>query len=135
LEAYYGMIKRCSIKSYNRDYKDYAARGVKVADIWAGYGGFEKFLAHIGPRPEKHYSLDRINPTGNYEPGNVRWATTKQQTRNKRNNWLVQVDGEWMNAKDAAKKMKVAYSSLVNACRGAQPFPKGWPMIIFKRRY
>ncbi len=46
-------------------------------DFWA-------FLSDIGERPSRLYSLDRINNDGNYEPGNVRWATPKEQSNNQR---------------------------------------------------
>lgn len=45
---------------------------------------FSEFLAHIGPRPGPDYSVDRINNDGDYEPGNVRWATRSEQMRNRR---------------------------------------------------
>src|SRR6185369_1155815 len=46
---------------------------------------FPAFLAHVGPRPSKRHSLDRIDVDGGYNPGNVRWATDIEQNRNKRN--------------------------------------------------
>jgi hypothetical protein len=45
---------------------------------------FPAFRAHVGPRPGPGYSLDRIDPDGNYEPGNVRWATRLEQRHNRR---------------------------------------------------
>lgn len=77
-------------------YADYGGRGITIADIWRGKGGFTNFLAYIqatiGLRPEGKdakgkslYSIDRWDNDGNYEPGNIRWATRKQQTHNRRN--------------------------------------------------
>ncbi len=71
-------------------YKHYGGRGIKVCKEWnkATYEddtiAFKNFLDHIGKRPSMAYSVDRINVDGNYEPGNVRWATRKEQAANKR---------------------------------------------------
>jgi hypothetical protein len=65
----------------NSRWKHYGARGIKMCPEWQN--NFKAFLAHIGRCP-KGRSLDRINTDGNYEPGNVRWATTKQQSQNRR---------------------------------------------------
>jgi hypothetical protein len=73
-----GMIQRCTSKKLK--YKYYS--NVKVCKRWLKY---ENFYADMGPRPSVLYSLDRINPFGNYEPSNCRWATWSQQQKNKRN--------------------------------------------------
>jgi hypothetical protein len=77
------VIQRCT-NPKNKDFKYYGARGVSVADEWRGSGGFERFLAHVGRRPSPTHSLDRIDNDGNYAPGNVRWATAKEQASNRR---------------------------------------------------
>ena len=64
-----------------KNFHRYGGRGIKFL-----FDNFEEFLAHIGPRPGKEYSLDRIDNSGNYEYGNVRWATRKDQNRNTRSN-------------------------------------------------
>lgn len=75
-----GMLSRCHNPNDTGYYK-YGARGVVVCDRWRG--SFEAFYADMGPRPDG-MSIDRIDPEGNYEPGNCRWATTLVQARNKR---------------------------------------------------
>lgn len=74
------MVQRCT--NPRRDnYARYGGQGVTVAPEWVE--SFEAFLAHVGERPEGT-TLDRIDPFGNYEPGNVRWATPSEQEANKR---------------------------------------------------
>ena len=53
-----------------------------MCDRWNGPHSFEAFLADVGPRPSPKHSIDRINNDGNYEPGNVRWATQSTQILN-----------------------------------------------------
>jgi len=61
-------------------YRWYGARGVEICERWAS--SFDAFLSDVGMPPAKNYSLDRIDNNGHYEPGNVRWATQKQQVEN-----------------------------------------------------
>lgn len=73
---------RCENPKHHR-YQLYGGRGIKFL-----FASFEDFFDEVGPRPEPKYdySIDRINPEGNYEAGNVRWATVNEQANNKRNN-------------------------------------------------
>lgn len=75
------MKTRCKYE-HRPDFKYYGAQGVTLYEPWKT--DFEAFRAHIGPRPTRQHSIDRINPYGNYEPGNVRWATTSEQNKNQR---------------------------------------------------
>lgn len=83
--AWASMQARCYDKK-SCHYFRYGGRGIAVHPEWRISGGFERFLAHIGPKPEPNqlYSLDRIDTEGNYESGNVRWATREEQARNRR---------------------------------------------------
>lgn len=62
----------------------YAGRGIRIARAFKGRHGFERFLAEVGRRPTKLHSLDRIDNDRGYAPGNLRWATKKQQANNRR---------------------------------------------------
>lgn len=76
-----GMKQRC-YNTNNPAYPSYGGRGIIVCEEWKK--SFESFLDHIGPKPSKEYSLDRIDNNGNYEPGNVKWSTPIQQSFNRR---------------------------------------------------
>lgn len=80
-----GMKRRCLNKSAH-NYKYYGAIGIAVCARWQEPKGkgFINFLADMGERPGAKYTLDRIDPHGNYEKSNCRWATSVEQRHNRR---------------------------------------------------
>jgi hypothetical protein len=72
------MIKRCTDNRFSNWYGS-----VKVCADWLA--SYELFLDHVGKKPSPKHTLDRIDPKGNYEPGNVRWALRDVQSRNTKN--------------------------------------------------
>ncbi len=85
------MKSRCSNKKHKMFYL-YGGRGISVCDRWLD--SFENFLADVGECPPDKKSLDRFpNKNGNYEPGNCRWATAKEQSRNMRRNKIITFNG------------------------------------------
>jgi len=83
-----GMIDRCT-NPRSDHWKWYGERGIQICDRWKN--SFESFFADMGPRP-KGLSLDRFpNNDGNYEPGNCRWATPKEQIANQRKHGLIEI--------------------------------------------
>lgn len=82
------MIRRCRSES-STGYPRYGAKGITVCEHWLS---FESFLKDVGPRPNGT-TLDRIDGSRGYEPGNVRWATAIEQQRNTKSNKLVTFRG------------------------------------------
>ena len=80
------MKNRCENRRCH-NYSNYGGRGISVCERWRN--SFANFLADVGPKPSPELSLDRINNNGNYEPGNVRWATASQQRLNTRRRSLT----------------------------------------------
>lgn len=82
-QTWKGMMQRCYNPRANQ-YKDWGGRGIAVCERWRDTAVFIADITELlGPRPEG-MSMDRIDNDGNYEPGNVRWATRLQQTHNRR---------------------------------------------------
>lgn len=100
-----------SMKSRCQDKNDkvYGGRGIAVCKEWMN--DFETFLAHMGPRPEG-CSIDRIDNSKGYAPGNVRWASKSDQMKNKRNACLVTIAGVTKNLVDWANESGIDYSVL-----------------------
>jgi hypothetical protein len=87
------MVRRCHSPNYTK-FCAYGAKGISVCEAWRD--SFHTFLQDMGPRPSPEYSLDRINNNGNYEPGNVRWATSLEQQVNRpqRSPYIVTIGGK-----------------------------------------
>lgn len=75
------MIQRCN-NPKNPKYADYGGRGITVCERWQK--SYLVFAADVGLRPSLKHSIDRINNDGNYEQGNVQWATPIMQSMNRR---------------------------------------------------
>jgi hypothetical protein len=127
------MRTRCN-DPRDRKWPDYGGRGITIDPRW---DDFTVFLSDVGPRPSPKHSIDRINNNGNYEPGNVRWATASQQSRNKRNNVRISFDGEDLTIAEWAERRGMSAIIL------AQRIRRGWsaeraltePVVFGKNQY
>jgi hypothetical protein len=109
------MLQRCHNPSH-RQYKNYGGRGIFV---WASWRvNPETFIAwvnkNLGPRPTKAHSIDRINNAKGYEPGNLRWATAKEQTRNTRVNHRIEFGGRTLTIGEWAEELNLPYHTVYN---------------------
>jgi hypothetical protein len=104
------LISRCTNENFP-SYKWYGARGITVCERWLGPDGYENFKQDMGPRPAGG-TIDRIDSNGNYEPDNCRWATAKEQARNKRNTLMVEYQGRTMPLMEASEISGINYWTL-----------------------
>ncbi len=108
-------LKRRCLNPKDKNFRHYGARGITVCERWRH--SFENFLADMGPRPSPQHSIDRIDNNGDYEPGNCRWATKKEQSRNTRSNRLFTHEGETMCLAEWARLSGVERSCLAYRVR------------------
>lgn len=103
------MRRRCELPS-QRSYKHYGGRGITVCPEWTH--DFEAFVRCVGMAPSEKHTLDRIDPNGNYEPGNVRWATMAEQSVNRTNNDYIEYRGERLALSQWADRFGIKYQTL-----------------------
>jgi hypothetical protein len=97
------MRERC-LSPRSADYYRYGGRGISICQRWLD--SFDAFIADMGPRPSLAHSLDRINNEGDYEPGNCRWATHKEQGSNRSDTWrFVDLDGGYLSLRDLSRSL------------------------------
>ncbi len=114
-KAWCRMIHRCCTTNHrDKDWKNYGGRGITVCSSWRKY---ENFRDDMGPSFMEGLSLDRIDVNGNYEPANCRWATLKQQARNKRTNRFISFRGETLTSVEWAERFGVARNIIEDRLR------------------
>jgi hypothetical protein len=124
------MIRRCHIPTC-RSYRDYGGRGIAVHPEWReSFEEFERYVSALPRHGEPGMEFDRIDNDGNYEPGNVRWATDREQQRNKRNNRLITFRGESLTTVEWAERTGLPFTTIEGRLR------LGWPVerALTKRR-
>lgn len=119
-KSWCAMVQRCTNPKHEH-YANYGGRGVQVCDRWRV--DFDAFLADVGPRPSRQHSLDRHPAAdGNYEPGNVRWATKTEQARNRRTNRVEEMDGERLTVAEWAERYGLGRQVVVSRLE------RGWSL-------
>ena len=103
------MLSRCRCKN-SSNYKYYGAKGVRVTPEWEEFESFMEWSLENGYA--ENLSIDRINPAGDYEPSNCRWADRRTQDRNRRNSRTVCINGEEINLKTVSELSGLNYGCL-----------------------
>lgn len=112
------IISRCLI-STSKNYHNYGGRGITICERWMQ---FENFIIDVTERPSLEYTLDRMNNSGNYEPGNVKWSTSSEQKCNTRRTHYITFDGKTQALSLWAKEKNLCWETL--SCR----IKANWPL-------
>jgi hypothetical protein len=102
-----GMMARCNNKKHQQ-YADYGGRGIKVCERWRDPW---KFFEDMGERPDGA-TLERVNNGKGYDPENCRWATRKEQMRNKRTNRLIRFRGQTKPLSQWAEEVEISEATI-----------------------
>lgn len=104
-----GMVDRCE-NPKNKSYPIYGGKGVRVSEEWRA--DFSAFFRDMGQKPTPSHSIERINSGGNYEAGNCRWASRKEQGNNTSRNKIVVLDGREMTLAQACDLRGMHYPTV-----------------------
>lgn len=104
------QIKVRCLNPKDRNFPNYGGRGITIAAEWIS--SFESFYEHVGARPSSSHSIDRIDNNGDYEPGNVRWATVVEQGRNRRTCRAITFQGRTQLFQEWADEMGLHKATL-----------------------
>lgn len=105
-----GMRNRCYTPSV-KSYANYGGRGITVCPEWRD--SFEQFYKDMGDRPTAKHSIDRINNEGNYEPGNCRWVTHKEQCNNRRGNIPLEYNGKTQTPAQWSRELGLSRATII----------------------
>ncbi len=109
--CWWAMIQRCTDKKAD-NYGRYGGAGVTVCERWRN--SFQAFREDMGPKPSMDHSIERIDGTKGYEPGNCRWATRKEQCRNKKNNRNITFQGRTQCVAAWAEELGIHRSTIMH---------------------
>lgn len=109
-----GIKTRCR-NSNHVAFARYGGRGIDMCDDW--FNSLKSFSEAVGPRPSAAHTIDRIDPNMGYVPGNVRWATKLEQSRNRRDNIVWSWGGETLTLPEWCEVLELPYSCLNHRMR------------------
>lgn len=111
LYTVYSNIKTRCYNTKNSRYKYYGARGISMCDEWRNdFQAFFDWAIENGYRED--LTIDRIDTNGNYEPANCRWVTWQEQQNNRRNNHLIEFNGQVHTMAEWARLSGIPYLTL-----------------------
>ncbi len=125
-------IKERCLNPNSADYKNYGGRGIKICDRWKN--SFESFYEDMGLAPNSSYSIDRIDPNGDYCPENCRWTTWITQTRNKRDTIKFSYLGEEKPLAEWAQILGIKYGTLKAAYHRGEDMNEYIPGLLEKNK-
>lgn len=106
-------IKTRCFNPKRKDHKDYGGRGITMYPAWINdFKAFYDYVSQLEHFNEEGYTLDREDNDGNYEPGNLRYATKTEQARNQRSNIIVEYDGREMTLAEASERSGIKFGTL-----------------------
>lgn len=111
---WYSIIARC-YDTNSAAYKNYGGRGIDVCDRWRE--SFDNFFEDVGARPTEKHTLDRIDGNRGYYPDNIRWATNKEQIRNRRSTLRYTFNGVERPLAEWAEMAGVDYEAVKKRVR------------------
>jgi hypothetical protein len=124
------IIQRCT-NPHRSNFPLYGGRGITICKEWAKSPS--AFLAYVGQRPSPGHTIDRIDNDGNYEPGNVRWATSVEQSRNKRSNRWIEFNGRRMILADWAREASLTKDIIVWRLNHGRPIEEALTIPRYPR--
>lgn len=107
-----GIMSRCH-NTKDQNYYRYGGRGIRVCESWEKYENFERWVLENGGLKDG-YSVDRIDNNGDYSPDNCRFATMRQQSRNRRSNTIIEYAGKSMCLIEWSEYLNMDYKALVS---------------------
>lgn len=111
------MLTRCYDPNCEA-FQNYGARGITVCLRWRERRtGFKCFLEDMGSRPSKDYSIERVNNNEGYSPENCKWATRKEQCRNRRSNKLITIENTTRTLVEWCEVYSIKYSLVKDRLR------------------